>query len=862
MTDAPKTIYSLISEKSNKQPESVAIKGIQGNPLTYKDLKEQLDYTQNLFQKNGIQQNDCVAVILNNGPEMATTFLTTASTTKCAPLNPNYKHKEYKFYLTDLQPKALIIEKNTETPAIKIARELNIKIFYLKSNEDKAGAYTLEKSTPSENETYRNKDPSPNDTALILHTSGTTSRPKMVPLTNINLCTSAQNIAKTLKLTEKDRCLNVMPLFHIHGLIGALLSTIHAGATIICTPGYDNQEFNKWLREQEPTWYTAVPTIHHAVYQKARKQPDSMKNPKLRLIRSSSSAMPPQLMEELEETFNVPVIESYGMTEASHQMASNPLPPGKRKPGSVGLPMGPEIAIMDTDGNLMSQGVKGEIVIRGPSVTKGYLNNPEANAEAFTKGWFRTGDEGYFDEEGYLFLTDRIKEIINRGGEKVSPREIDEVILDHPDVKQALTFAVPHPTLGEEIGVAVVKEDDNVVTDWDIQKHVSRRLVDFKVPRHVVFLDEIPKGATGKLQRIGLAERLDVEPIDERLIAEESEYLAPSSDLERRLVEIWSDVLGHKVGVVDNYFNLGGDSLKAEEIVTRISKSLDIEQLPIVVFLQAPTIRKMVELLESEVPIEEPTLICMQEKGNKLPLYLIHACGGEVLFFSDLVHNMGKGRPIYALRAPTEKNGSFTYSSIEELASFYVDHVILKQEKGPYIIGGAALGGLIALEMALQIKNQNKKVSSLILFDTVPPIIKTEFRGPFALIKRYLNRIALHWKKGDLFSWVKYHLIWKYHNLILEKKAQTNPQLRLQLYLQKISSKYNPVHYDGEVLLFMSEKRKGPFQDPYHRISQWDKILIGERENHVIPGEHTNILKEPYLRNLAPILKQYLINKR
>jgi len=212
----------------------------------------------------------------------------------------------------------------------------------------------------------------------------------------------------------------------------------------------------------------------------------------------------------MEETFNAPVIESYGMTEAAHQMASNPLPPKERKAGSVGIAAGPEISIMDEAGALLPSGAIGEVVIRGQNVTSGYQNNPEANASAFTNSWFRTGDQGTIDEKGYLRLTGRLKEIINRGGEKISPREVDEILLDHPAVAQAVTFAMPHEKLGEEVAAALVLKEGETSTEKEIREFAGQRLADFKVPRRVIFLDEIPKGPTGKLQRIGLAEKLGI----------------------------------------------------------------------------------------------------------------------------------------------------------------------------------------------------------------------------------------------------------------------------------------------------------------------------------------------------------------
>ena len=346
------------------------------------------------------------------------------------------------------------------------------------------------------------------DIALVLHTSGTTSRPKIVPLSQINVTASAYHIGHTLALREEDVCLNIMPLFHIHGLIAATLSTIAAGASVVCTPGFNALKFFSWMEEARPTWYTAVPTMHQAILARADRNADIIKNGRLRLIRSSSSSLPPQVMEALEKTFKIPVVESYGMTEASHQMASNPLPPKARFAGSVGVAAGPDIGIMDDAGALLPAGALGEIVIRGRNVTQGYESNPDANAKAFTNGWFRTGDQGVIDDDGYLRLTGRLKELINRGGEKISPLEVDTVIMDHPAVAQVVTFAMPHDMLGEDIAAAVVLREGAACDERELRTFVGSRVADFKVPRKILFLTEIPKGATGKLQRIGLAEKL------------------------------------------------------------------------------------------------------------------------------------------------------------------------------------------------------------------------------------------------------------------------------------------------------------------------------------------------------------------
>ncbi len=312
----------------------------------------------------------------------------------------------------------------------------------------------------------------------------------------------------TLALTASDRGLNVMPLFHIHGLIAGLLAPLSAGGEVFCTPGFDALHFFRWMEEAHPTWYTAVPTMHQTILARAGKHAPVIRANPLRFIRSSSSALPPQVIGELEATFQAPVVESYGMTEAAHQMASNLLPPGVRKPGTVGVAAGPEVGIMDLAGNLLAAGMQGEIVIRGPNVTAGYQNNAKANAEAFTNGWFRTGDQGVMDADGYISITGRLKEIINRGGEKISPREVDDVLMDHPAVRQVVTFAVPHAKLGEDVAAAVVLREGAAATEKELREFVGTRLAPFKVPRTILFVDEIPKGATGKLQRIGLAEKL------------------------------------------------------------------------------------------------------------------------------------------------------------------------------------------------------------------------------------------------------------------------------------------------------------------------------------------------------------------
>ena len=482
-------------------PEAIAVQGVGSRDATFADLRATVDALAGQLRGAGISTGDRVALVLPNSPGMAAAFLAAATAGTAAPLNPRYREEELALSFEELGVRVVVTAPDAEDiPALPGVRRLDLQGDGLDLTLTENGAPLTPAPGPS---------PAPEDVALVLQTSGTTARPKTVPLTHANLSVSAANIAESLALTSDDRCLLVMPLFHIHGLIAGLLAPLSAGGAIACPGDFNAFRFFEWLHAFQPTWYTAVPTMHQLVLTRAGRHAETLARTRLRFVRSSSAPLPPVVLERIEQTFGTPMIEAYGMTEASHQMAAQPLPPGLRKPGAVGQPTGVEMAILDPAGDLLAPHERGEVSIRGASVTAGYEANPEANAAAFTAaGWFRTGDEGYLDEDGYLFLTGRLKELINRGGEKVAPREVEEVILRHPAVRQAVCFALPHATLGEDVAAAVIRNDGADLDEAAVRDLCGEHLAPFKVPRKVVFVDEIPVGPTGKLQRIGLAERL------------------------------------------------------------------------------------------------------------------------------------------------------------------------------------------------------------------------------------------------------------------------------------------------------------------------------------------------------------------
>ena len=498
-----KTIRNMINQQNDNL---IFLTSEKNEKLSYGEFKIFNEKISRQLAATNIINSDRAAIVLPNGPLMASSFLSISSYMSAAPLNPSYKQEEFEFYLDDLKPKFLLVEPNSKSLAVIAAKNLNIPVFEMKiSDNQPLGTFELfDKET-----NYKN--PNDYDEALVLHTSGTTSRPKIVPLSNLNIFTSAVNISKSLKLTADDHCLNIMPLFHIHGLIAVLSASAKVGASVCASNGFNALKFLDLAETQNISWYSGVPTMHQAILLRAQKNSDKAKKLNLRFIRSSSASLPPTIFEQLNDIFQTPVIEAYGMTEATHQMASNPLPPAIQKPGLVGMPAGPEICIMNDKNEKLSQGEIGEICIKGDNVTNGYENNPEANKQSFINDWFRTGDEGFFDEDGYLKISGRLKEIINKGGEKISPLEVDNILMDFPPIDQALCFGYKDKMLGEDIAVAIKLKENKSCTEDDIKSYANEKLAKFKIPKKIFIVEDIPKGATGKLQRIGLAKKFGLE---------------------------------------------------------------------------------------------------------------------------------------------------------------------------------------------------------------------------------------------------------------------------------------------------------------------------------------------------------------
>lgn len=864
-------IPSLLRGWAERTPDGEVLAAPGARPLTYGRLASHTQRRVDDLQQLGIRRGDRLAIVLPQGPRMVTTVLIVASRGAAAPLNPSLDESGFASALSKIRPRALILQRGLDSPARGAAERLALPVIELLPDPDGlAGEFTLDGERLPQPETAGLSGP--DDVALILSTSGTTARSQMVPLTHRNICSAAENTSAALGLTSSDRCLNVMPLFHAHGLIAGTLAAMVAGGGVMCTSGFDASMFFGWLDSYRPTWYTAVPAIHRAILAEASRHSDTVARSRLRFIRSASAPLPLSVMTDLESTFSVLVTESYGLTEAA-QLTNTPLDARKRKPGSLGITGNSEVAIVDEADRILEPNQLGEIVCRGPVLMSGYYEDAEANRRSFVRGWFRTGDLGYLDPDGHLYLTGRAKDIINRGGEKVSPQEVDDVLLGCAQVIDATTFAIPHANLGEEIAVAVVLRSGATLREADIREFATRHLPAFKVPRKIVIVDQIPKSPTGKVRRTDLAEKLGLlsPPRDP---GRRTPFVAARSPLEHQLAAIWEELFQlSPIGAFDDFFDLGGDSLTAVTLMTAIEAACH-RVLPPAVLLEAPTVARLAtRILREEDGFNEPlTELCAS--GARTPLFFVHNDHGRGLYTYNLARDLQPDRPVYAihLHGLTERTLPAT---VEAIAADRIRAIQTVRPHGPYALGGHCNGGLVALEIAHQLRALGERVELVALVDTrapsptrralhkavctlaallrLPPVKGTELylrltttsEGLVGWAAHYRDRLHVLATSGVTAQreFVLRHLaeLTRHVTALLGCREASQPgtqhdpaaMARAEDTYRQTIRRYVPAPYAGPIVLFLAEELPASRTD-----SGWSRRLFPHLSVIAIPGDH------------------------
>ena len=879
MQTAPlRTVHGLLQSQAERNPHGIAIRAPGRAPLVFAELLEHIRRTVATLNAVGVHRGDRVALVIPNGPEMASALLATSAGAAAAPLNPAYRIREFDFCLTEIDPKVLITPRGFESPARALADDRGIPVLELSfDGRDAAGLFELsgDRGDPRTGPMLSAEFADPDDLALLLHTSGTTSQPKIVPLTQRNICTSVADVCRTLELGPADRCLNIMPLFHIGGLVDLSLAPLCAGGSTVCTPGFSTSHLSKWLDEFQPTWFQAVP----AMLQEILSAPDIRRADapphQLRFVRSVAAPLSADVRTGIEEAFRCPVVETYGMTEASPLITTTALPPGVRKPGSLGRSVGPDIAILDAEGNALPCGETGEIAIRGENVMSGYANDPESNARSFANGWFRTGDLGTLDEEGFLFLQGRAKEMINRGGEKITPAEIEGVLTEHPAVAEAVAFAMPHRLLGEEVAAAVVLRRGTDVSLNEIIAFAGERLAEFKIPRAMRIADELPHNSIGKLQRAGLAERFGLN--DEAVAIRERMYVGPRDDLERRLVAIWEQILDvEPIGIRDDFFALGGYSLLGLRMLSTIETELG-ENLPLATLSHSVTVEQLAILLRQECPAESRSpLVPIRATGSKPPFFCCHALVGHVVQFRNLALLLSPEQPFFGLQARGLAGEQPPHESIEKMAADYVEEIRRVDPRGPYNLGGFSFGGFVAYEMARQLRAQGAEVALLALFDCTGPRPRRSNADKIVSHARNLSRLEPRQIPAYFRKLAKKELrrglsrlglaevlgvrVSKFERQLHRLGVKLGPrEHRVAVANLEALQAYDPGAYDGTLTIFRAGIRRSlGYSD---RQVGWSGLVpsVVIRE---VPGDHSSMMTEPHIQLLAKALGESLDEAR
>jgi acyl-CoA synthetase (AMP-forming)/AMP-acid ligase II/thioesterase domain-containing protein/acyl carrier protein len=867
------TICDVFRRWSEVQPDAPALIEEGNAPLTYGTLVAGMDEIRGTLNSSGFGRGNRIAVVHSGGVDMAFILFGIMSGATAVPLDPRLTESEFKNNFRDRKVDALIIEPGVSKAAMVVAQGLGISVFEMHTRF-LGGEKKVEITTQFGGEPVPPAMARSDDVAVVYGTSGTTGRSKIVPKKQRLFLVSYEIRSKCFGTGQDDVGILFRPMYYA-GPFGTVAEALFGGGSVVVLPSFEPAAFFRCATTYGVTWITAGPTFHRAIHRHVREHSEAVQGVHIRQIRVSSAALEQKMVDELERIFSASIETSYGLTEGGRIAVSRKgLAP--RKPGTVGVAIdrlgfgNAEIRIRSLEGVLLPPGVHGEVVIRGDQVIEGYENNPEANAEAFVDGWFRTGDEGFLDAGGYLTLTGRIKEMINRGGEKVSPAEVDAALMDHPEVREAATFPIPHATLGEEVAAAIVQEAGAGLTDQELTKYLLQTLTGFKVPRRFCFVDDIPKSETGKVQRYRLAAALGVAEATASGAPPGDSPDRPPTPLESRLQVLWAKALElPRVGLYDNFFLLGGDSLQAIDLFFGIEKEMK-SRLPVAALFEAGTVAEMARMIEDGAP--QGCIVPIQPHGDKPPFFCVHGARGGVIHFSTLAKHLAGDQPFYGIQSVGWDPSEPPFTRTADMAAHYVSEMRKIQPHGPYFLGGYSFGGRVAVYMANLLRRAGEEVALLALIDTT-----SHMGRRYVGFGQWLARIGAPPGPGRVGLALRYAgfrihrayralLVWGCRLVLFPLRAfyrATGLPVPFFIFrpdrfnaLVRVEHENMPP-YEGDAIFFKTTIGPDSMSHPDTKDS-WDQVIRGKLDVVPVPGTHETILQDSHAGPLAEELQRFL----
>ena len=870
----------------SQDPDSPAIESPGYKPLTFRDLREQIAYTVQSLNAQGFRPNDRIAIIMPDGPHTAVAILGVMAGFTAVPFNTQYKKPEYDEFFSSIGIKAVLVQKGEDTAAIAVAAAQKIPVLEISCSRETAGLFTLipEGEIKGTGAIYATQQ----DIAAIKLTTGTTAKSKYVPVSQRRFFAGMQMLNASSSLDNTDKNLHFLPLDTGFGFESALGSSLLTGGSLICLKEFMPSDFPNLLSTCRPTYYWGGPAHHQALLQELQTVPrNQRKNHSLRWIYSGSAAISPKVRQDLESFLGIRVIDVYVMSEAYISM-NYPY-----KQGSVGIPFIGELEIRNDEDHALLAGQHGEIVVRGELVFDGYLNAPEENAAAFRDGWFRTGDIGYVDEEGYLFLTGRKKEMINKGGRKIAPAEVDAVLMSHPGVEEAMAFRIPDPLLGEDIAAMVIRKTDRV-SEQDLRQYCLDHLAPFKVPRRILFARNIPKNALGKpLREEGAAQWSDAASLTDQLGEKSGQENIPGRSMnEETLQHLWKDILDlPDISPDADFFLCGGNSLTAIELLIRIQREYHVSLPPDTIY-RYPTIHEQAVLLQKKVVTAKeyhPLIVPLREEGNLTPLFCIHPLGGWMDHYLKILPAIDRSRPVFGIRGRGLAPGETLPRTVEETAREQVDAIRTVQRTGPYHLLGFSNGGIIAYELACQLQERGETLAYLGLIDVSVPATEVRYFKTLAAMLfpgRTLGRIPAYFERhlkahpdSRIYAFIIRSMQAVFHGLLFRSPSkslpesvydihasvhtkenslahfpkESHPNMKVQLNASRM---YLPHTFKGDIMLFSTGP--DPILFPGDPTRGWGSKISGTCTVIAVPGDHANLFNEPQLAVLVEKIRSVL----